>query len=156
MNSTSLCSTSSSPLDEDKCHILYQLINAMGATNVVEAGTSFGVSTIYLALATAQTRAATGEESTVIATEKEPAKAAIAQGYWKECSVEEHIDFRVGDLLETLKDGNPQVDLLLLDSKLSFEVFLTLLTMHSSWVGIRTSYLEDGLAQAKARHYCPC
>lgn len=70
--------------------------------------------------------------------------------------MEEHIDFRVGDLLETLKDGNPQVDLLLLDSKLSFEVFLTLLTMHSSWVGIRTSYLEDGLAQAKARHYCPC
>ena len=104
-------------LDEDKCHFVYQLINAMGATNVVEAGTSFGVSTIYLALATAQTKDATGKKGTVIATEKEPPKAAIAQGYWKECGVEEHIDLRVGDLLETLKDGVPEVDLLLLDSK---------------------------------------
>ena len=70
--------------------------------------------------------------------------------------MEEHIDFRVGDLLETLKDGVPQVDLLLLDGKLSFEVFPTLLTMHSSLVGTRTSYLEDGLAEAKARRCCSC
>lgn len=42
-------------LDEDKCQFTYQLINAMGATNVIEAGTSFGVSTIYLALAVAKT-----------------------------------------------------------------------------------------------------
>lgn len=104
-------------LDEDKCHFVYQLINAMGATNVVEAGTSFGVSTIYLALATAQTKAATGKDGTVIATEKEPQKAAIAQNYWKECGVEEHIDLRVGDLLETLKEDVPEVDLLLLDSE---------------------------------------
>ncbi|KAF2623374.1 S-adenosyl-L-methionine-dependent methyltransferase [Macroventuria anomochaeta] len=102
-------------LDEDKCHFVYQLITAMGATNVVEAGTSFGVSTIYLALATAQTKAATGKKGTVIATEKEPQKAAIAQGYWEECGVEEHIDLRVGDLLETLKNDVPEVDLLLLD-----------------------------------------
>ncbi|KAJ8110990.1 hypothetical protein OPT61_g6306 [Boeremia exigua] len=102
-------------LDEDKCHFAYQLINAMGATNVVEAGTSFGVSTIYLALATAQTKAATGKQGTVVATEKEPAKAAIAQGYWKECGVEQYIDLRVGDLLETLKNNLPKVDLLLLD-----------------------------------------
>lgn len=104
-------------LDEDKCQFMYQLINATGATNVVEAGTSFGVSTIYLALATAQTKAATGKEGTVIATEKEPQKAAIAQGYWKECGIEGHIDLRVGDLLETLKNNVPEVDLLLLDSK---------------------------------------
>lgn len=104
-------------LDEDKCHFVYQLINAVGATNVVEAGTSFGVSTIYLALATAQTKVATGKPGTVIATEKEPQKAAIAQGYWKECGVEEHIDIRVGDLLETLKQDVPEVDLLLLDSE---------------------------------------
>lgn len=89
----------------------------MGATNVVEAGTSFGVSTIYLALATAQTTAATGKKSTVIRTEKEPQKAAIAQSYWKECGVEEYIDLRVADLLETLKEDVPKVDLSLLDSE---------------------------------------
>ncbi|OAL47387.1 S-adenosyl-L-methionine-dependent methyltransferase [Pyrenochaeta sp. DS3sAY3a] len=104
-------------LDEDKCHFVHQLINAMGATNVVEAGTSFGVSTIYLALAVAQSKAATGKAGGVIATEKEPEKAAIAKSYWKKCGsdVEEQIDLRVGDLLETLKERVPEVDLLLLD-----------------------------------------
>src|SRR6478735_2693343 len=53
-------------LDEDKCQFTYQLINAMGATNVIEAGTSFGVSTIYLALAVAETKAATGKPGRVI------------------------------------------------------------------------------------------
>jgi predicted O-methyltransferase YrrM len=106
-------------LDEDKCQFVYQLINAMGATNVVEAGTSFGVSTIYLALAVAQTKAATGKSGIVIATEKESKKAEIARGYWAQCGevVEQQIDLREGDLLETLKVGLPQVDLLLLDSK---------------------------------------
>ncbi|KAJ5180932.1 hypothetical protein N7492_004142 [Penicillium capsulatum] len=104
-------------LDEDKCQFTYQLINAMGATNIVEAGTSFGVSTIYLALATAKTKTATGKDGVVIATEIEKQKAAIAREYWAQCGpeVEQQIDLREGDLLETLKDGLPQVDLLLLD-----------------------------------------
>lgn len=106
-------------LDEDKCQFTYQLINAMGATNVVEAGTSFGVSTIYLALAVAKTKAATGKDGVVIATEKEKQKADIARQYWAQCGpeVEQQIDLREGDLLETLRDQLPQIDLLLLDSE---------------------------------------
>lgn len=106
-------------LDEDKCHFMYQLITATGATNIVEAGTSFGVSTIYLALAVSKVKAMTGKAGKVIATEKEPSKANIARGYWKQCggTVEEEIDLRVGDLLETLKVDVPTVDLLLLDRK---------------------------------------
>lgn len=106
-------------LDEDKCQFTYQLINAMGATNVVEAGTSFGVSTIYLALAVAKTKAATGKDGVVIATEKEKQKADIARQYWAECGpeIEQQIDLREGDLLETLQDRLPQIDLLLLDSE---------------------------------------
>ncbi|KAH7013335.1 O-methyltransferase [Ilyonectria destructans] len=104
-------------LDEDKCQFVYQLINATGATNIVEAGTSFGVSTIYLALAVAKTKATLGKPGTVIATEKETKKADIARKYWKQCGevVEGQIDLRVGDLLETLKRDLPEVDLLLLD-----------------------------------------
>lgn len=105
-------------LDEDKCHFTYQLINSMNATNIVEAGTSFGVSTIYLALAIARTKAATGKSGVVIGTEKEAEKAAIARKYWAQCGpeVEQEIDLREGDLLETLKSDLPTVDLLLLDS----------------------------------------
>lgn len=116
-------------LDEDKCQFTYQLINAMGATNIVEAGTSFGVSTIYLALAVSRTKAATGKPGIVIATEKEKEKAAIARKYWTQCgpAVEQEIDLREGDLLQTLKDGLPQVDLLLLDSKSCFTGLLVLL-----------------------------
>jgi predicted O-methyltransferase YrrM len=92
----------------------------MGATNVVEAGTSFGVSTIYLALAVGQVKTSTSKSGVVIATEKEIDKARIAQGYWEQCGplVANEIELREGDLLETLKRDLPaSIDLLLLDSK---------------------------------------
>lgn len=117
-------------LDEDKCQFIYQLINAMGATNIVEAGTSFGVSTIYLALAIAKTKAATGKPGTVIATEKEQQKAEIAHKYWAQCGavVEQEIDLREGDLLETLKYGLPQIDIVLLDSE--FQCHYPITSLH--------------------------
>ncbi|KAL4927530.1 O-methyltransferase [Aspergillus undulatus] len=106
-------------LDADKCAFTYQLITAMSATNVIEAGTSFGVSTIYLALAVGKVKSLTGRSGTVIATEKEVSKADVAKGYWAQCGkvVGDQIDLRVGDLLETLKSNLPSygVDLLLLD-----------------------------------------
>jgi predicted O-methyltransferase YrrM len=113
-------------LEEDKCHFMYLIARNSGALNVVEAGTSFGVSTIYLALAVGQNvvdQKALGKTVTgrVIATEKEPTKAARAREHWAEAGdeVAGFIELREGDLLETLKmDGMPeQVDFLLLDSK---------------------------------------
>ena len=38
-------------LDRDKAEFCYQLCRSLNATRIVEAGTSFGVSTIYLAAA---------------------------------------------------------------------------------------------------------
>jgi len=115
-------------LDEDKCLFTYQLLCSMGSEvggrglNVVEAGTSFGVSTIYLALAVlAVAGGSGGKKGRVIATEKEISKAEKAREYWGACGkeVEDVIELRVGDLLETLKGGLPsgEVDLLLLDSE---------------------------------------
>jgi len=115
-------------LGRDKCEYIYLLARAVGARNVVEAGTSFGVSTIYLALAVGQNvllqRGRATESSViggkVIATEKESSKAEIAKGHWREAGeeVEPWIEMREGDLLETLKaeEGMPrEIDLVLLD-----------------------------------------
>lgn len=111
-------------LERDKSQLAYLLARANGARNIVEAGTSFGVSTIYLALAVGQNVAAAGGSTSsitgkVIATEKEPSKAARARENWKEAGdeVEPWIEMREGDLLETLKQpGMPEtIDMLLLD-----------------------------------------
>ena len=85
----------------------------------MEAGTSFGVSTMYLALAVSEVEKLTGKKGRVIATEKEPSKAEKARGYWKEAGqeVEQVIELREGDLNDTLKEGLEEVDLLLLDSE---------------------------------------
>src|SRR5437016_437011 len=73
-------------LEPDKCEFLYLLARATCAVSIVEAGTSFGVSTIYLALAAGQNAAAKaglsvipGQGAKVIATEKEPIKAEKAR-----------------------------------------------------------------------------
>lgn len=105
-------------LDQDKSQFVYQVARMTGATSVVEAGTSYGVSTIYLALAVGQNvadgRAGPGK---VIATEKEPEKIKLAKAHWMEVGqeAEPYIELREGDLLQTLSKDLPDVDLLLLD-----------------------------------------
>lgn len=113
-------------LDKDKCEFVYQLILATGATNVVEAGTSYGVSTIYLALAVRQNSEEEEEEGKVIATENEPEKARRAREHWAEAgeAVTRYVELREGDLLETLQRDMPVVDLLLLDSMLLLNLWI--------------------------------
>lgn len=131
-------------LEPDKCQLVYLIARSMGARNIVEAGTSFGVSTIYLALAVgqnvetanAQLAAATPRvHGKVIATEKEPTKAERAKKHWSEAGeeVEPWIELRLGDLTETLKvdEGMPEtVDLLLLDSEF-FPVSLVIFNLQN-------------------------
>ncbi|KAM0344016.1 hypothetical protein ACHAPU_007919 [Fusarium lateritium] len=103
-------------LDPDKCAFVYLLLRSMKARFVVEAGTSFGLSTIYLALAVSQN--AGSQPGKVIATENESTKAERACKYWSQAGddIEQFIELREGDLRETLNTDLPeQVDFLLLD-----------------------------------------
>ena len=109
-------------LDADKAALMYSLIRATGALNVLEAGTSFGVSTIYLALAVSQNALAAGKkpgEAKVIGTEHWPEKAAQARKYWSEAgdAIEPWIELREGDLTKTLKTEIPTIDFVLFDCK---------------------------------------
>ncbi|KAI8283501.1 hypothetical protein K4K56_010676 [Colletotrichum sp. SAR 10_98] len=105
-------------LEPDKCALVYLLLRAAGARYVVEAGTSFGVSTIWLALAVGQNAGLQNSDGIVIATENEPTKASRAREHWKRAGrdVEKWIYLKEGDLRETLKTDVPeQIDFLLLD-----------------------------------------
>jgi predicted O-methyltransferase YrrM len=97
-------------LEPIKARFCYSLCRALNAKRIVECGTSFGVSTLYLAAAIRDNGG-----GTVIATEYEPAKAAIARGHFAQAGLSEFVDLREGDLRETLKRIEGPVDFLLMD-----------------------------------------
>ncbi len=71
-------------LDRDKAALCYQLCRALRARRVVEVGTSFGVSTLYLAAAVRDNAREDGGTGVVIASEYEPAKASAARAHFAE------------------------------------------------------------------------
>jgi predicted O-methyltransferase YrrM len=102
-------------LDRDKAEFCYQLCRAIDARRIVEAGTSYGVSTLYLAAAVRDNVRAAGGDGLVIGTEYEPAKAAAARAHFAEAGLSGFIDLREGDLHETLRRIDGTVDFMLVD-----------------------------------------
>jgi predicted O-methyltransferase YrrM len=80
----------------------------IGAKTIVEFGTSYGISTIYLA-------AAKDVGGKIIGTELEATKAEKARANLEEAGLGDLVDIRVGDAMETLKEIEGPVDLLFLD-----------------------------------------
>ncbi len=99
-------------LDRDKGEFCYQLCRALRATRVVEAGTSFGISTLYLAAAVRDNRV---ENGVVIGTEHEHGKVEVARENFSEAGLSDFIDLREGDLRQTLQDVGGPVDFMLVD-----------------------------------------
>lgn len=102
-------------LDRDKAEFCYQLCRATDARRIVEAGTSYGVSTLYLAAAVRDNIRAAAGDGVVIGTEYEPAKAAIARSHFEQAGLSRFIDLREGDLRETLRRIDGPVDFMLVD-----------------------------------------
>jgi predicted O-methyltransferase YrrM len=98
-------------LDRDKAEFCYQLCRATNARRIVEAGTSYGVSTLYLAAAVRDN----GGDGMVIGTEYEPEKASAARAHFEQAGLTRFIDLREGDLRETLKQIDGPVDFMLVD-----------------------------------------
>lgn len=90
--------------------LLYGLTRILGARRVVEFGTSFGVSTIYLA---AGVRDNGG--GLVISAELLEGKAAAAEENLRAAGLDDLVEVRRGDGRETLAGLAPGVDLLFLD-----------------------------------------
>jgi len=102
-------------LDRDKAEFCYQLCRATNARRIVEIGTSYGVSTLYLAAALRDNIRASGGTGVVIGTEYEPAKASAARAHYEQAGLSGLIDLREGDLRETLSRIEGPVDFMLVD-----------------------------------------
>lgn len=98
------------PISPDQGEFLYVTTRALGARSVVEFGTSFGISTIYLAAALKDNGG-----GRVISTELEPSKCSKAQENLEGAGVAEFAEILEGDAMETLKGLAEPVDLVLLD-----------------------------------------
>lgn len=102
-------------LDPDKARLCYLLCRAIDATRIVEVGTSFGVSTIYLAAALRENMDQIDRSGTVIGTEWESTKVVAAEKHLTEAGLNDLVEIREGDLRETLKDVWGPVDFVLMD-----------------------------------------
>ncbi len=88
---------------------LVSLIQNSNSKHVVEFGTSFGISTLYLAKGVLATN------GKVVTTELLNNKAEKAIENFKKAEVDHLIEVLIGDAMETLKGYNESIDLLVLD-----------------------------------------
>lgn len=89
--------------------LLYMLARAQGARRLVEFGSSFGISTLYLAAAAAE------NDGYVIGSEYYENKQRHAAANLTEAGLTERAEVRLGDARETLADIDGPVDFLFLD-----------------------------------------
>jgi predicted O-methyltransferase YrrM len=97
-------------LDRDKAEFCYMICRAIGARRIVEAGTSFGVSTLYLAAAVRDNGG-----GVVFGAEYEPAKAERARANFAAAGLASFIDLRETDIVEATKTFEGPIDFVLFD-----------------------------------------
>jgi len=99
------------PVSRETGLLLYMLARGFGARTIVEFGTSFGISTLFLAAALRDNGG-----GRLITTEFEPSKIARARGNLAAGGLADLVEIRQGDALQTLSADLPEaIDLVLLD-----------------------------------------
>src|ERR1700742_3405642 len=98
-------------VSRDTGTLLYMLARSVRARNIIEFGTSFGISTLHLAAALRDNGG-----GHLITSEFEPCKVARARDNLTAGGLIDLVEIREGDALQTLSADLPEtVDLLLLD-----------------------------------------
>lgn len=124
---------------------LVKLIKENNIKHIVEFGTSFGISTLFLA----QGAVATGGK--IITTELIASKAQKALENFKKAGVNHLIELRIGDAMETLKNLDEPIDLLLLDGWKN--LYLLLFQMLESNFHTNTIIYVDNADMADSRSF---
>lgn len=114
-------------VSRETASLLYMLARSSGARSIVEFGTSFGVSALYLAAALKDNGG-----GKLITSEFEPSKVERARANFDAAGLSELIDLRAGDALQTLATELPdRIDLVLLDgAKQLYPRILAMLQPH--------------------------
>ena len=98
----------------DQGQFMAMLIKIMGAERLIEIGTYTGYSTLVCAMAM--------EKGQIIALDRDPISTAVAKDFWKQAGVDDLIDCRLGDALESLnkiiddEDGLSSFDFIFIDA----------------------------------------
>jgi predicted O-methyltransferase YrrM len=98
------------PISAQAGELFYALVRSARPATVVEFGTSFGISTLYLAAALAD-----NGSGRVVSTELSADKVAAARANLDEAGLADRVTIVPGDALTTLADLPGPIDLLLLD-----------------------------------------
>ncbi|RVV97584.1 methyltransferase domain-containing protein [Mesobaculum littorinae] len=124
----------------DQGRWLYALAVGSGARQIVEFGTSFGISTLYLAAAADETG------GMVTGSEFHPEKAARARQNLSEAGLV--ADIRVGDARQTLADPDGPIDLLFLDG--AKDLYVPVLEMLTPRLAPRALVVADNIDPERA------
>jgi predicted O-methyltransferase YrrM len=98
------------PISQEGGDLLYILVRAKRPNTVVEFGTSYGISTIYLAAAVAD-----NETGHVVSTELSTAKVVAARANLAEAGLADRVTILLGDARTTLHDIPGPIGVVLLD-----------------------------------------
>jgi len=131
------------PVSRETGLLLYTLARSTRARTIIEYGTSFGISTLFLAAALRDNGG-----GRLITCEFEPSKVARARAHFNEGGLIDLVEIREGDALETLKADIPDtIDILLLDGAKS---------IYSDILSLVEDRLKPGaLIVADNVEYCP-
>lgn len=125
------------PVDPDQGKLLYVAARAVNAKTIVEFGTSFAISTIYLGAAARESG------GRVIGTELEAAKVKAARANVAEAGLAQFVDIREGDAMKTLASLEGSIDFLFLDGWK--DLYLPLVKMLSPKLRANAVVLADNI-----------
>jgi predicted O-methyltransferase YrrM len=134
------------PISAQGGRLLYNLIRAARPATVVEFGTSFGISTLYLAAAVRDNGA-----GRVVSTELSASKAAAAHQTFAETGLDDLITILEGDARETLPSIAGPVEFVLLDGWK--DLCLPVLRLLEPWLPPGTLVVADDVDQDDLQPY---
>ena len=133
------------PVSKEQGESMRELIIDYNCKNIVEFGTSFGISTIYLADAARQTG------GKVISSELLESKANKAKQNIEDAGLCDYVEVKIGDAMETLSAYSEPIDFLFLDGWK--DLYLPLFKMLEPNFHKNTLIYADNMDMAGTRNY---